>query len=107
MNEFESRLIFPDGKTSLSYIAQAGFVLKSKMGTTMGIDLYLTDCVERFDGFKRMSPKVMSPFVSLDFIAASHWHLDHFDIDAMPILMGNRKTILPIAYVLPAQALLH
>ena len=30
MNEFETRLLYPDGKTSLHYVAQAGFVLKSK-----------------------------------------------------------------------------
>lgn len=94
MNEFETRLSFVDGKTSLNFNVQAGFVLKSKKGTTMGVDLYLTDCVERFDGFKRMSPKVMNPSTPLDYVVASHWHLDHFDIDAMPLLMSNRKTRL-------------
>ena len=94
MNEFETRLMFPDGKTSLNYNVQAGFVLKSKAGTTMGVDLYLTDCVERYDGFKRLSPKVMSPSTPLDFVVASHWHLDHFDIDAMPLMMGNGRTKL-------------
>lgn len=94
MNEFEARLMRQDGKTSLNYVVQAGFVLKSKAGTTMGVDLYLTDCVERFDGFKRMSPKVMNPSTHLDYVVASHWHLDHFDIDAMPLLMSNRKTKL-------------
>ena len=97
MNSFEQRLLNPDGKTSLNYVAQAGFVLKSKVGTTMGVDLYLTDCVERYDGFKRMSPKVMQPSVQLDYVSASHWHLDHFDIDAMPLLMSNRKTKLVCA----------
>ena len=48
MNTFEARLLYPDSKTSLNFNVQAGFVLKSKMGTTMGVDLYLTDCVERF-----------------------------------------------------------
>ena len=94
MNMLEKKLMFPDGKTSLFFVVQAGFVLKSKKGTTMGVDLYLTDCVERFDGFKRLSPKVMDPSTSLDYVVASHWHLDHFDIDAMPLLMANRKTRL-------------
>ena len=30
----------------------------------------------------------------LDYVLASHWHLDHFDIDAMPLLMSNRNTML-------------
>ncbi len=94
MNEFETRLMIPDGKTSLNFNVQAGFVLKSKNGTTMGVDLYLTDCVERYDGFKRLSPKVMDPSTPLDYVVASHWHFDHFDIDAMPFLMSNRKTKL-------------
>lgn len=94
MNEFEIRLMCADRKTSLNFVAQAGFVLRSKAGTTMGVDLYLTDCVERFDGFKRMSPKVMELTTPLDYVVASHWHFDHFDIDAMPLMMSNQKTKL-------------
>lgn len=94
MSVLEKKLMFPDGKTSLFFVVQAGFVLKSKKGTTMGVDLYLTDCVERFDGFKRLSPKVMDPSTPLDYVVSSHWHLDHFDIDAMPLLMANGKTRL-------------
>jgi L-ascorbate 6-phosphate lactonase len=89
------KLLYSDGKTSLIFVAQAGFILKSSKGTTMGIDLYLTDCVERYDGFKRLSPKVFRPEqLELDYVAATHWHLDHFDIDAMPLLMANRRTKL-------------
>ena len=81
--------------TKLIYLNQAGFLLQSIAGTTIGVDLYLTDCVERFDGFKRLSPQVFRPHeLDLDFVIATHWHLDHFDIDAMPILMSNRRTRL-------------
>lgn len=94
MNPTE-KLLYPHGKTSLFFVAQAGFILKSANGTTMGIDLYLSDCVERFDGFKRLSPKVFRPDeLELDYLAATHWHLDHFDIDSIPILMANGKTKL-------------
>ena len=34
------------GKTQLCFISQAGFVLRSSAGTTIGIDLYLSDCVD-------------------------------------------------------------
>ncbi len=94
MTELEKKLMIPDGKTSLFFNVQAGFVLKSKHGTTMGVDLYLTDCVERYDGFKRISPKVLNPETKLDYVVASHWHLDHFDTDAMPLLMSNNRTKL-------------
>lgn len=89
------KLLYSHGKTSLIFVAQAGFILKSKKGTTMGIDLYLSDCVERFDGFKRLSPKVFRlDELELDYVVATHWHLDHFDIDSIPLLMANRKTKL-------------
>ena len=95
MNDLSQRIHIPEQKTSLIYLNQAGFILKSQAGTTMGVDLYLSDCVERFDGFKRLSPKVAAPEeLHLDYIVASHWHLDHFDIDAMPLLMSNGKTRL-------------
>lgn len=84
-----------NGKTGLFYIAQAGFILKSTKGISIGIDLYLSDCVERFDGFKRLSPKVFNPSeICLDYVVATHWHLDHFDIDSMPWLMSSKKTSL-------------
>lgn len=86
------------GKTQLCFISQAGFVLRSSAGTTIGIDLYLSDCVERFDGFKRLSPKVIMPNeIEFDYIVATHWHLDHFDIDSMPLMMSCRKTQLVAA----------
>ena len=95
MNDLTWALSIPDGRTSLYCIAQAGFVVRSRAGTTLGVDLYLTDCVERFDGFKRLSPKVLRPdAVVLDGVAATHWHLDHFDIDAMPLLLANGRTRL-------------
>ncbi len=95
MNDFAQMIRIPEQKTSLSYLNQAGFILKTKSGETIGVDLYLTDCVERFDGFKRLSPKVAAPEeLFLDYVVASHWHLDHFDIDAMPFLMANGKTRL-------------
>lgn len=87
--------LFLDGKTSFVFVNQAGFLMRSKTGTMIGLDLYLTDCVERFDGFKRLAPKVLQPNdLNLDYVIASHWHLDHFDIDAMPLLMANGKTKL-------------
>ena len=45
----------PLGKTHIFFLGQAGFVFKSSTGTVLGVDLYLSDCVERFDGFKTTS----------------------------------------------------
>lgn len=85
-------------KTSIFFLGQAGFVFKSKRGTTLGVDMYLTNCVERFEGhigFKRLVPIVLSPEeIVFDYIVATHAHFDHFDMDAIPTLMANHHTKL-------------
>lgn len=87
------------GKTHIFSIGQAGFIVKSKRGQLLGIDLYLSDCVERveFDhiGYKRLLPKILAPEdIELDVLVCTHFHRDHYDIDSVPILMNNKKTRL-------------
>lgn len=86
------------GSPHLFYLGQAGFIVKSSEGTTLGIDMYLTSCVERAegnDGFKRLLPVLLEPSeIIFDYIIATHPHYDHFDMDAIPILMGNPHTRL-------------
>ena len=84
--------------TCLYSMGQAGFILKSRNGQTLGIDLYLSDCVERVeghDGYHRLLPKIVEPKnLNLDILIATHFHRDHFDVDAIPELMSNGRTIL-------------
>ena len=57
-------LTAPLGKTHLFSVGQAGFIIKSKSGQLLAIDLYLSDCVERVEGnvgFKRLLPKILNP----------------------------------------------
>lgn len=86
------------GKTHLFSVGQAGFIVKSAKGQLLGIDLYLSDCVERLEGhigFKRLLPKILeADELEFDYIIATHLHYDHFDIDAIPDLMKNNKTKL-------------
>lgn len=92
----------PLGFTHVFYMGQAGFIIKSKAGATLGIDLYLSDCVESVegnDGYHRLMPQIVSPEeLQLDTIVATHFHRDHFDVDAIPSLMSNGKTRLFCAY---------
>ena len=77
------------------WLGQAGFVIKDSDDKVVAIDPYLTDCVERAFGFKRMIPKLIAPGdLHLDLLITSHDHLDHFDIDAVPLLMANGRTWL-------------
>lgn len=88
----------PLGQTHLFSLGQAGYVIKSKSGQLLGIDLYLSECVERVEGhigFKRLLPHILAPFdLVFDFLIATHAHYDHFDMDSMPQLMSNNSTKL-------------
>ena len=90
------------GKTWLFWLGQAGFVIKSASGKLLGIDLYLSECVEPVEGhvgYHRLMPQIIDPAeLELDVVIATHFHRDHFDIDAMPLLMANGKTQLFCAF---------
>ena len=86
----------------LYWIGQAGFIIESQLGGKLGIDLYLSECVERVEGhvgYHRLMPKLYNPKdLNLDVIIATHFHRDHFDIDAMPELLSNGWSKLFCAY---------
>lgn len=92
----------PLGDTHLFSVGQAGFIIKSRKGQTLGVDLYLSDCVESVeghDGYHRLMPQIVEPKdLNLDILIATHFHRDHFDIDAIPTLMANGHTRLFCAY---------
>lgn len=99
MNALADRILASwHGNTVLFSAGQAGFIIKSRSGQLLGIDLYLSDCVERLEGtigFKRMLPKLLFPFeIEFDCLVATHPHFDHFDFDSVPELMSNRRTRL-------------
>lgn len=99
MNHFATKVLTaPLGKTHLFSVGQAGFIIKSKSGELLGIDLYLSECVERMEknmGFKRLLPRILEPYeLEFDCIIATHSHYDHFDIDAIPQLISNNHTAL-------------
>ena len=92
----------PLGETHLFWVGQAGYIIKSKEGKLLGIDLYLSECVEPVEGhvgYHRLMPQIVNPEeLELDVVIATHFHRDHFDIDAMPALMANGHTRLFCAY---------
>lgn len=90
------------GATHLFSLGQAGFIIKDQKGQTLGVDLYLSECVEPIeghDGYHRLLPQIVdAKELNLDIVVATHFHRDHFDIDAMCDLMSNGKTLLFCAY---------
>lgn len=97
------------GTPAATFFGQAGFVFTLADGTTVGVDLYLSDCCWRYFGFKRLMPYLVSPqALELDYLIATHAHYDHFDPDAVPLLMANGRTRLLCAQdVRPEAERLH
>jgi L-ascorbate 6-phosphate lactonase len=82
-----------EGSLAIFWISQAGFVYKTHSNTVIYIDPYLTDCVERLHGFKRiMGTPITAEEVEADYVVSTHFHEDHLDIDAIPILAKNLRT---------------
>ena len=81
--------------TVLEFAGQAGFILTAKNGCKIGVDLYLSDCCNRYFGFKRLMPYIYdASSLDLDLLVATHAHYDHFDPDSIPTIMQNGKTEL-------------
>ncbi len=81
------------GEVGVFFLGQAGFVIKTPQGKLIAVDPYLSDCCNRFFGFKRLMPYILdAEELTFDFLVASHAHYDHFDIDSVPKLMANGKT---------------
>ena len=83
------------GALKLTFAGQAGFILETDNGYTIGIDLYLSDCCNRYFGLKRLMPYIFDPAeLELDLLIATHAHYDHFDTDSIPLIMRSGKTKL-------------
>ena len=102
MNSLVSQIVNHDRGVAIFFLGQAGFILKGMDGTLLGVDLYLSNCCERYYGFKRLMPCLLDPSeVIFDYLIATHSHEDHFDVDSLPNMMLNGHTKLlasPDAY---------
>ncbi len=87
-----------EGRPHIFSVGQAGYIIKNSKGNLLGIDLYLSECVEELEGhigFKRLQPHILeADELALDILIATHEHLDHYDKDSMPDLMAGGKTTL-------------
>ncbi len=95
MNLKEKILNAKRGIPHIYSLGQAGFVFQSSKGTLLGVDLYLSNCVERFDGFKRLLPYILEPEdIEFDYLICTHAHYDHFDIDSLPLMLKEKTKLL-------------
>ena len=85
------------GELAIFWISQAGFVYKTPGGTVIYVDPYLTDCVHRMlpdygYGFRRiMGTPIEVEEVEADYLVSTHSHPDHFDYDAIPVLVKDPR----------------
>lgn len=85
----------PEQKLGACFLGQAGFVFKTTAGQMIAVDPYLSNCCQRYFGFKRLMPCILDPGdLVFDQIIATHAHYDHFDPDSIPVLMANGHTEL-------------
>ena len=83
----------PEGTVGVCFLGQAGFVFKTPDNQLIAVDPYLSNCCERYFGFKRLMPYILDANdLIFDQIIASHAHFDHFDPDSIPVMMANGYT---------------
>lgn len=81
------------GEVGVFFLGQAGFVFKTSKNELIAVDPYLSDCCNRYFGFKRLMPYLLSADeVIFDYVIATHAHFDHFDPDSIPTLLSNGRT---------------
>lgn len=97
MLDFAAKILLAKG-TCIFATGQAGFIIKSRSGQLLAIDLYLSNCVERLEGhngFKRLLPQILEANdLTFDVVICSHPHFDHFDIDAVPEMVSKGSRLL-------------
>jgi L-ascorbate 6-phosphate lactonase len=83
----------PEGRVGVFFLGQAGFAFKTAGGELIAVDPYLSDCCERYFGFKRLMPHLLDAReVVFDTLMVTHAHYDHFDPDSVPVMMSSGRT---------------
>lgn len=78
----------------IRWIGQSGYILTDGK-TEVCIDPYLSDVVNRIAGRGRMvSPPFSPEELKSDVVICTHNHLDHVDIDAIPLMKKEKMVFL-------------
>jgi L-ascorbate 6-phosphate lactonase len=87
------------GHISAWWLGGSGFCFKTAHGTRIFLDPYLSDIVKVIFGAGRaFPPPISAEDVRADVVIATHWHEDHLDPGAIPIIARNNpecKLIMP------------
>ena len=78
----------------VTWIGQSGYILTDGV-TEICIDPYLSNVVDRIAHRGRMVEAPISPEdLNSEIVVCTHNHLDHIDIDAIPLMRKDNKTFL-------------
>lgn len=78
----------------IKWLGQSGYILYDDKNTIC-IDPYLSDVVNRVANRPRMVPAAVEPAsLKADAVICTHNHLDHIDIDAIPLMEKSDKVFL-------------
>lgn len=90
--------IVPHGKVLMYWLGGYGFMLKFPTQQIVCIDPYLSDCVERIVGFRRLSLAPLSAEeVQTDVYLITHDHADHLDVDSFDTIAAKNPCCTIIA----------
>jgi len=82
--------VVPRGKILIYWLGGYGFMLKFPTGQVVLIDPYLSDCVERLAGFRRLSlAPLLAEEVTTDTYLITHDHPDHLDVDSFDAIVSR------------------
>ena len=76
---------------SLQWLGQGGYLIRNG-NSSVCIDPYFSDCVEKSSGKKRLVPPPFPPEdLTADLVICTHDHLDHLDVDAVPLFSHGKQ----------------
>lgn len=80
------------------WLSGTGFVFKTHAGTQIYVDPYFSNCVSQIFGVERaVPPPIPLEEAQPDLVVATHWHEDHLDPEALPILARRS----PVPFLCP------
>jgi L-ascorbate metabolism protein UlaG (beta-lactamase superfamily) len=85
----------PAGEVTLRWLGQSGFEITAPGGETCLIDPYLSDWCARLSSNPRVAPPALDPAKARPtVVVTSHWHDDHLDPEAVPILIRSSPSTI-------------
>lgn len=84
----------PQGSVMAWWLGGTGFVFKTSAGTQIYVDPYLSNVVAQIFGVERGFPApIAAEEARPDLLIATHWHEDHLDPGAIPVIAKNSDAL--------------